>query len=133
MPDLNDIVEELAILRREYEERISIIEHKILDAFNEAQKPQPLVNPLPKPGLPAVITSAPQQKPVREVTEEERRLYYQEIVVEICNRLDVALGGVTDIGTPEQPTKHVQQRMEMLTKKFAIMQYYSMASLRNPR
>lgn len=43
--------------------------------------------------------------------EKQRRVYYQNIVYDVCNRLDAVLGGKTVCGTVDSPTTAVVERL----------------------
>ena len=51
------------------------------------------------------------------ITEKERRVYYQDLVYKAANRIDGALGGTTITGTAEHPSDNFIERLEELIKK----------------
>jgi hypothetical protein len=46
--------------------------------------------------------------------EKRRRVYYQNIVYDVCNRLDAVLGGKTVCGTVDSPTTQVVERLNTI-------------------
>ena len=49
--------------------------------------------------------------------EKARRSYYQDIVYNVCNQLDRALGGFTVCGSLPSPTTQVQDRLAKLIQE----------------
>lgn len=49
--------------------------------------------------------------------EKARRIYYQDIVYNVCNQLDRALGGFTVCGSLPSPTTEVQDRLAKLIQE----------------
>jgi len=47
----------------------------------------------------------------RFMDEQRHRVYYQNIVYDVCNRLDAVLGGKTVCGTADSPTTQVVERL----------------------
>ena len=64
------------------------------------------------------------EKQLRELTnelielkkEKERRIYYQNIVYQICNMLEVYLGYTPVCGTVDNPTTEVQDTLKKVLK-----------------
>jgi hypothetical protein len=52
-------------------------------------------------------------------TEKLRRVYYQDIVYEVCNLLDTVCPGTTVCGSWAEPSREVQERVSGLIKRLS--------------
>ena len=69
----------------------------------------------------------PQGSPqeISEITEKERRVYYQSIVYDVCNQLDILDGRPISkgliCGTVEEPSEEVQRKLKQLINEYLIL------------